>query len=290
MAVMPSSADQLIELLELEQIDVDLFRGRQPQTDRQRVFGGQVAAQALLAAIRSIDPAYVVHSLHSYFLRPGDHSVPIVYDVERLREGRSFATRRVVARQHGRPIYFQTANFQREEHGLEHADPMPDVAPPERAVDLIDVIRSRSATEADAFAREWAALEMRYLGVSGLGLPVDPDHPAEARLWARINGELGDDPTQHVAAFTYASDLTLLGAALVPHGLNLGSPRLQPASLDHTIWFHRPFRADEWWLYDQWSPTAVGGRGLALARVFSQDGRLVATVAQEGLIRVRPEA
>ncbi|GAA2118270.1 acyl-CoA thioesterase II [Nocardioides bigeumensis] len=287
---MPSSADQLIELLDLEQIDVDLFRGRQPQTDRQRVFGGQVAAQALLAAIRSIDPAYIVHSLHSYFLRPGDHSVPIVYDVERLRDGRSFATRRIVARQHGRPIYFQTANFQTEEDGLEHADAMPRVAPPEQAIDLIDVIRQRSETEADAFAREWAALEMRYLGVSGLGLPVDPERPAEARLWARVNGPLGDDPTQHVAAFTYASDLTLLGAALVPHGMNLGSPHLQPASLDHTIWFHRPFRADEWWLYDQWSPTAVGGRGLALARVFSQDGRLVATVAQEGLIRVLPES
>ncbi len=287
---MPASADELIELLDLELIDVDLYRGRQPQTDRQRVFGGQVAAQALLAGIRSVDPAYVVHSLHSYFLRAGDHSVPIVYDVERLRDGRSFATRRVVARQHGRPIYFQTANFQRAEDGLEHADQMPDVLPPEKSFDLIDVIRQRSDSEADAFAREWAALEMRYVGVSGLGLPVDPAQPAQARLWARVNGRLSDDASEHVAAFTYASDLTLLGAALVPHGINLGSPNLQPASLDHSIWFHRPFRADEWWLYDQWSPTAVGGRGLALARVFAQDGRLVATVAQEGLIRVRPDA
>ena len=285
---MPASAGELIELLDLEQIDVDLYRGRQPQTDRQRVFGGQVAAQALLAGIRSVDPAYVVHSLHSYFLRAGDHSVPIVYDVERLRDGRSFPTRRVVARQHGRPIYFQTASFQRDETGLEHADTMPQVRSPEQSIDLIEVIRQRSEDEAAAFAREWAALEMRYVGVSGLGLPKDEQRPAQARLWARVNGELTEDPAQHVAAFTYASDLTLLGATLVPHGVNLGSPRLQPASLDHTIWFHRPFRADEWWLYDQWSPAAVGGRGLALGRVFSSDGVLVATVAQEGLIRVRP--
>ena len=190
---MPASADELVELLDLELIDVDLYRGRQPQTDRQRVFGGQVAAQALLAGIRSVDPAYVVHSLHSYFLRAGDHSVPIVYDVERLRDGRSFATRRVVARQHGRPIYFQTANFQRAEDGLEHADEMPDALPPEKSFDLIDVIRQRSDREADAFAREWAALEMRYVGVSGLGLPLDPARPAQARLWARVNGQLSDD-------------------------------------------------------------------------------------------------
>ena len=286
---MPASADELIELLDLELIDVDLYRGRQPQTDRQRVFGGQVAAQALLAGIRSVDPAYVVHSLHSYFLRAGDHSVPIVYDVERLRDGRSFATRRVVARQHGRPIYFQTANFQRPEDGLEHADEMPLALAPDQSFDLIDVIRQRSDSEADAFAREWAALEMRYVGVSGLGLPVDPGRPAQARLWARVNGRLSDDPTEHVAAFTYASDLTLLGAALVPHGIHIASPRLQPASLDHTIWFHRPFRADEWWLYDQFSPFAGGARGLALARVFSQSGELVATVAQEGLIRLRDD-
>ncbi len=287
---MSASAAELRALLDLEEIDTDLFRGQQPETDRQRVFGGQVAAQALLAAARSLDPSYACHSLHSYFLRAGDTAVPIVYDVERLRDGRSFATRRVVARQHGRPIYYQTANFQRAEDGLEHQDVMPEVIPPEQSFDLVDLIRSRSERGAAAFAKEWSALELRYVGTSAIGLEPDPRHPAQSRVWVRIRGTLSDDPLEHLAAFTYASDLTLLGAALVPHGLDFTSPGLQVASLDHTVWFHRPFRADEWWLYDQWSPSATGGRGLSLARVFTQDGTLVASVAQEGLIRVRDDS
>ncbi len=216
--------------------------------------------------------------------------MPIVYDVERLRDGRSFATRRVVARQHGRPIYYQTANFQRAEDGLEHQDLMPEVIPPEESFDLVDLIRSRSERGAAAFAKEWSALELRYVGTSAIGLEPDPRHPAQSRVWVRVRDTMSDDPLEHLAAFTYASDLTLLGAALVPHGLDFTSPGLQAASLDHTVWFHRPFRADDWWLYDQWSPTATGGRGLSLARVFTQDGTLVATVAQEGLIRVRDDA
>ena len=287
---MSASAAELRALLDLEEIDTDLFRGQQPETDRQRVFGGQVAAQALLAAARSLDPAYACHSLHSYFLRAGDTAVPIVYDVERLRDGRSFATRRVVARQHGRPIYYQTANFQRAEDGLEHQDLMPEVIPPEESFDLVDLIRSRSERGAAAFAKEWSALELRYVGTSAIGLEPDPRYPAQSRVWVRIRGTLSDDPLEHLAAFTYASDLTLLGAALVPHGLDFTSPGLQVASLDHTVWFHRPFRADEWWLYDQWSPSATGGRGLSLARVFTQDGTLVASVAQEGLIRIRDDS
>ena len=287
---MSASAAELRALLDLEELDTDLFRGQQPETDRQRVFGGQVAAQALLAAARSLDPSYACHSLHSYFLRAGDTAVPIVYDVERLRDGRSFATRRVVARQHGRPIYYQTANFQRAEDGLEHQDVMPEVIPPEQSFDLVDLIRSRSERGAATFAKEWSALELRYVGTSAIGLEPDPRHPAQSRVWVRIRGTLSDDPLEHLAAFTYASDLTLLGAALVPHGLDFTSPGLQVASLDHTVWFHRPFRADEWWLYDQWSPSATGGRGLSLARVFTQDGTLVASVAQEGLIRVRDDS
>jgi acyl-CoA thioesterase-2 len=283
----PASAKELVELLSLEVIDTNLFRGRQPDTDRQRVFGGQVAAQALIAGVKTVDPAFHVHSLHSYFLRPGDTAVPIVYDVEQLRDGRSFATRRVVARQHGRPIFFLTANFQREERGFEHQDAMPDVAPPEEGLDFAELARSRGGPENESFAREWAALDVRYLGNSRRGLPEDPDHPARARLWIRVNGQLSDDPLEHLATFTYASDMTLLGATLVPHGVNISTTGLQPASLDHAVWFHRPFRADEWWLYDQYSPSASGARGLALARVFTQDGRLVATVAQEGLIRMR---
>jgi acyl-CoA thioesterase-2 len=280
------SVSELLDLLELEVLDTNLFRGRQPHTDRQRVFGGQVAAQALIAGIRTVDPAYTVHSLHSYFLRPGDPTHPLIYDVDPLRDGRSFATRRVVARQHGRPIYYQTANFQKPEEGFEHQDAMPDVPPPEEAVAIGDLVRRRNPEEAEAFAREWGDLELRYVGTSRIGLPPDPERPARVRVWIRITGDLGDDPARLDAAFTYASDLTLLGAALVPHGVTITSPRVRPASLDHTIWFHRPFRPDRWWLYDQVSPTAVGGRGLSLARVFTQDGTLVATVAQEGLIRV----
>ncbi len=283
----PASAAELLALLDVEPLDLDLFRGQQPQTDRQRVFGGQVAAQALIAATRTLDPAYVVHSLHSYFLLPGDTAVPIIYDVERLRDGRSFATRRVVARQHGRPIYYQTVNFQRPEDGFEHQDRMPDVRAPEDAISFLDLMRSRGGGDADALAKEWSALDVRYLGNSRHGLAEDPDRPARAQLWLRVNGDLGEDEQQHVAAFTYASDMTLLGATLVAHDVTLGTPGMQAASLDHTIWFHRPFRADEWLLYDQWSPSASGARGLALGRVFTQDGRLVATVAQEGLIRRR---
>ena len=284
---MPASADDLVALLDLEDLDLNLFRGRQPDTALQRVFGGQVAAQALLAAARTVDPEFAAHSLHSYFLLPGDTAVPIIYDVERIRDGRSFATRRVVARQHGRPIYYLTANFQRHEDGFEHQDAMPDVIPPEEGIDLGALFRSRGGGNTEEWEREWAALDVRYVGNSQQGLPEDPTRPARARLWIRVNGELSDDPLQHLAAFTYASDMTLLGSTLVPHGVHISSPGMQVASLDHTIWFHRPFRADEWWLYDQESPSASGGRGLALARVFTQDGVLAATVAQEGLIRHR---
>jgi acyl-CoA thioesterase II len=280
-----TAARELVELLDLETLDTNLFRGRQPDTDRQRVFGGQVAAQALVAGIRTVDPAYVPHSLHSYFLRPGDTSVPIVYDVEALRDGRSFATRRVVARQHGRPIYFQTANFQRVEEGLEHQDVMPAVIPPEEGLDIVDLMRRAGNDEADALAKEWASLEARYVGNSQQGLDEDPTRPSRARMWIRVQEELGDDQQLHLAAFTYASDMSLLGATLAAHDRR--PPEVMMASLDHAIWFHRPFRADEWWLYDQHSPSAQGARGLAFAEVYTRDGTLVASVAQEGLIRLR---
>ncbi|MEP7736745.1 acyl-CoA thioesterase II [Nocardioides sp. 31GB23] len=280
-----SALEELMGLFDLETIDADLYRGRPVRTTRTRVFGGQVAAQALCAGIRTVDPAYTVHSMHSYFLLPGDPQVPIVYDVERIRDGRSFLTRRVAARQHGRPIYYLTANFQVPEDGLEHQDTMPEVVAPEDAIDMVEMMRRGGTPEADALAKEWAALGARWVGSSGRGLPEDPAHPSRSRLWLRVEGDLGDDPTAHLAAFTYASDISLLGATLAAHPI--GPEQIQMASLDHTIWFHQPFRADEWWLYDQVSPAAHGGRGLAIGRVFTQDGSLVATVAQEGLIRPR---
>jgi acyl-CoA thioesterase-2 len=281
--VSDQDAAALVALLDLEELDVDLFRGKQPETVRQRVYGGQVAAQSLIAATRTVDPGYQVHSLHSYFLLPGDYKVPIIYDVERIRDGRSFLTRRVVARQHGRAIYYQTANFQRPEDGLEHQDRMPDVKPPEEGVDMFELMKERGSD--DGLSSEWAALAVRWIGNSSHGLPEDLDRPSKTLLWVRIAGQLGDDPIEHLATFTYASDVSLLGAALAAHGSD--PTKIQMASLDHTIWFHRPFRADEWWLYDQWSPSAGGARGLSLGRVFTRDGTLVATVAQEGLIRPR---
>ncbi|HWJ83671.1 MAG TPA: acyl-CoA thioesterase II [Nocardioides sp.] len=279
------SAANLVALLDLEQLDVDLFRGKQPETVRQRVYGGQVAAQSLIAASRTIPDDFHVHSLHSYFLLPGDYKVPIIYDVERIRDGRSFLTRRVVARQHGRAIYYQTLNYQRPEEGFEHQDRMPEVGSPDDGVSLFELMQERGSD--DGLSKEWEALDVRWLGNSAHGLPEDLDRPSKTMLWMRIDGRLSDDPLEHLATFTYASDVSLLGASLAAHKAD--PTKVQMASLDHTIWFHRPFRADEWWLYDQWSPSAGGGRGLSLGRVFTQDGTLVATVAQEGLIRPMAE-
>jgi acyl-CoA thioesterase II len=282
---MPRDVDELLTLLDLETIDDNLFRGAQQESVLPRVFGGQVAAQALVAASRTTDPAYVVHSLHSYFLQPGDTGAPIVYDVEALRDGRSFSTRRVMARQHGRPIFVMTTDFQRSEEGFDHQDAFPDDVPaPE---DAIDLAAQRSAGDFS----EWDAIAMRYVGTSADLLPQDPQRPGRQRFWLKIDGELPDDPLVHAAAFTYASDMTIVGAALAPHGHRMGSPEVMVASLDHAVWFHEPFRADRWWLYDQHAPRASGGRGLISSRVFTEDGRLVASTAQEALMRrMRPPA
>lgn len=280
------AAEALVGLLDLEYLDVDLFRGRQPDSVRQRVYGGQVAAQALVAATRTVPDDFQVHSLHSYFLLPGDYTVPIIYDVQRIRDGKSFVTRRVSARQHGRIIYNQTVSYQVVEDGWDHQDVMPEVGGPDQGISMVDLMKERDAEEGAALGKEWEALDVRYLGNTRYGLEnADPDHPAQARAWIRIDGRLSDDVLEHLALFTYASDVSLLGAALAAHPAD--PTNTQMASLDHTIWFHRPFRADQWWLYDQWSPSASGARGLSIGRVFTEDGTLVATVAQEGLIRKR---
>lgn len=271
---MPESLDDLVELLDLEMIDVDLFRGRQPETSAQRVFGGQVLGQALAAASRTVDPERQVHSLHGYFLRPGDTAVPIVYRPEPTRDGRTFSSRRVVASQNGKPIFYMSASYQRPERGLDHADPMPDeLVPPDKAPTLASVFEAASGRKAEDWNKEWAALDVRLAGVTG------------RRYWIRAAGKLPDDPALHACVLAYASDLTLLGASLLPHGIIIGDRRIQPASIDHALWFHREFRADEWLLYDQASPSASGARGFATGRLFTEDGRLIASVAQEGLIR-----
>jgi acyl-CoA thioesterase II len=282
----PQSIDQLVALLDLETIEVDLFRGRQPDTRLQRVFGGQVAAQALVAGSRTVDERLTVHSLHAYFIHPGDTGVPIVYDVERVRDGRAFSTRRIVARQHGRSIFYLSASFHIHEDGLEHQDTMPEVAEPDACPGMAELYAKIFGRQAADWEREWAAVDVRYAGDSRPGGELDdPRHPAQARIWLRAAGKLADQPVVHASVFTYASDLTLLGSTLVPHRRYIGGPGLQTASLDHAVWFHRPFRADDWLLYDQVSPSASGARGFAIGRVFTRDGRLVASVAQEGLIR-----
>ena len=285
---MPQSIDELVALLDLETLEDGLYRGRQPETSLQRVFGGQVAGQALAATIRTVEAGRIVHSLHAYFLRPGDPSVPILYDVERTRDGRSFSLRRVVARQHGRPIFSMSSSHQVPEEGLEHQDSMPEMTAPEDCPELGDVLATITKRPRDDWDREWAALDVRYAGDSREGGVLnDPEHPAVARVWLRAAGHLADDPALHAAVLAYASDLTLLSASVVPHGVYIGDPRLVPASLDHAMWFHRPFRVDEWLLYDQVSPSASGGRGFATGRLFTQQGRLIASVVQEGMVRLR---
>ena len=285
---MPQSLDDLVALLDLETIEDNLFRGTQPHTGLQRVFGGQVAGQALVAAVRTVATDRVVHSLHAYFLRPGDPSVPIVYDVEIVRDGRSFSTRRVVARQHGRAIFYLTASFHTPESGFDHQDVMPDAPAPENCPTLGEFFERISGVSRDAWEREWAALEVRYIGDSRDGGTLEaPDHPALARLWLRAAGRLPDDPTMHACVLTYASDLTLLGATLVPHGTHIGAPGLQTASLDHTIWFHRPFDAASWHLEHFVCQAMVHSRGVAVGSIFDAHGAHVATVSQEVLFRSR---
>lgn len=274
--------DDLIELLDLEAIEVNIFRGVSPDENRQRVFGGQVAAQALMAAARTVDVGSV-HSLHSYFLRPGDPYVPILYEVDRIRDGRSFTTRRVVAIQHGRAIFNMAASFHVDEPGLDHQVPMPEVPPPESLPDL----RTRMAPWAEQMG-SWferpRPIDTRYVDFvpPGSHEPLPPI----SRAWMRADGELPDDPLLHTCVLTYLSDMTLLDTTLLPHGRGGWGDEIMMASLDHVMWFHRPFRADEWLLYVQDTPSTSNALGLARGTIFTHDGALAVSVVQEGLIRV----
>jgi acyl-CoA thioesterase-2 len=276
------AVDQLIALLDLEDIEVNIFRGRSPDEDRQRVFGGQVAGQALVAATRTVSGDFAVHSLHSYFLRPGDPHSPILYEVERTRDGHSFTTRRVLAIQHGEAIFGLSASFHRPEDGFDHQVPMPlDRPDPETLPDF----HARLAPWKDQLG-EWYTrprpIDTRYCD----WYPPDDrsSKPPFQDVWFRANGTLPDDPVLHAVVATYASDMTVLDTSVQPHG-GSGLGHIFMASLDHAMWFHRPFRADEWLLYSQDSPSASGGRGLGRGLMFTHDGRLVVSVVQEGLIR-----
>ncbi len=277
------AVDALVKLLDLEPIEVNLFRGVSPDEERQRVFGGQVAGQALVAAARTVEPGRGVHSLHAYFLRPGDPTVPILYEVDRIRDGRSFTTRRVVAIQHGKAIFNLQASFQVPEEGLEHEEPFPEAAAPE---DLPD-FKARMAPYADRMGAWYfrpRPIDTRHVDWN----PPDRQEPLPPyqKVWLRADGQLPDDPVLHACVLTYASDMTLLDTALLPHGGSWDDDGLFMASLDHAMWFHRRFRADEWLLYSQDTPSASAGRGLGRGSIFTRDGHLAVTVVQEGLIRV----
>src|SRR5712691_1606471 len=284
---MSKALDRLLDLLDLEQIEVNIFRGRSPDEQVQRVFGGQVAGQALVAAGRTVPADRPVHSLHAYFIRPGDPAVPIVHLVDRVRDGRSFTTRRVSAVQHGKTIFTLSASFHQPEPGPVHADPMPDVPPPE-AVERTSDRLARLLGDVPPQVLQ-SPIDLRSIGPMSAEAARDPALRTTRNLiWLRVDGDLPDDPLLHVCLMTYASDMSLLDSVLLGHGLTWLDGRTSGASLDHAMWFHRPFRADQWLLYAQESPAAFGARGLARGEVFTADGRLVVSVMQEGLIRTPP--
>jgi acyl-CoA thioesterase-2 len=286
---MSKALDAVVELLDLEQIEVNIFRGRSPAGERrQRVFGGQVAGQALVAAGRTVPPDRGVHSLHAYFIRPGDPAVPLVYLVEPVRDGRSFTTRRVTVVQHGKTIFTLSASFQQPEPGgFDHFMPMPQVPGPEELEPTRVRLRRLLGSTAEDFGRD-SPIEMRHVGPLSIEVERDPSLAADSNiLWLRADGELPDDPLLHVCLMTYASDMTLLDTVLHAERVSWSDRTIVGASLDHAMWFHRPFRADEWLLYAQDSPSATGGRGLARGEVYTTAGQLVVSVVQEGLLRRR---
>ena len=278
----------LLATLDLEQLEDNLFRGARGSQGWQRVFGGQVLGQALMAALRTVGPARSVHSLHGYFLLAGDPSRPIIYDVERIRDGGSFTTRRVKAIQHGAAIFSMSASFHKTEEGLEHQSPMPDVPPPEALPNPKEIIGRLIDAMPEAMRRYWERdrpIDIRVVDISRY-LPREKKPPAQ-QIWIRAAGTLPDDPAVHQAVLAYASDFTLLDTALIAHGKLLFDADIQLASLDHALWYHRPFRADEWLLYVQNSPSARGARGFCFGSIYTRSGTLVASVAQEGLMRLR---
>jgi acyl-CoA thioesterase II len=281
-----SGLDNLIDFLDLEPLEVNLFRGTSPQNERTRIFGGQVLAQALMAAGRTVDAERAVHSMHAYFLRPGDPRAPVIFDVDRIRDGRSFTTRRVVAIQHGEAILNAAASFQVAETGPEHSDHIPTAPDPET------LEPSRSSPWAAGGNREgmspWAGeqpIDIRFSNGDRWSAGDGP-RPPDEQMWLRASGRLPDDPLLHATVAAYASDIALLGTTVMPH-TGRGSGDFMMASIDHVMWFHRPFRADEWLLFDLHSPVAGRARGFAHGSVFLSDGSLGMSIAQEGLLRPR---
>lgn len=285
---MTAAMDELLSILDLERLEHNLYRGRSPQVEWQRVFGGQTIAQALVAAQRTVEPDRFVHSLHGYFMRPGDIRVPIVYEVDRIRDGGSFTTRRVLAIQHGQAIFSLEASFQVDEKGLEHQFALPDDVPPPEGLQTQRELLERAERVPEAVRRFWARerpLELR---------PVNLQHyesrdklPPRQNVWIRLAGPVPDDRALQSVLLAYLSDMTLLDTSTFAHGRGLFDPDIQAASLDHSMWFHRPHSLDGWLLYAQDSPSSSGSRGFSRGTLYARDGTLIASMAQEGLIRLK---
>lgn len=280
---------RLVDLFELEQIERNIFRGIGHDIGFRNLFGGHVLGQALLAASRTVEEDRRPHSLHAYFLRPGDAQTPIVYQVDRTRDGRGFTSRHVLAIQHGQPILELLCSFHVEEAGLDHQDPMPaDVPPPEQLQSLPELAQEMadqlSERQRELFARP-RPIEVRLVEPQAKFQPQP--RPALKHVWFRATEPMPDDPRLHDAALVYASDFELLGTCMLPHGVSFVQDKVRAASLDHAVWLHRPFRADEWLLYCTDSPSAFGSRGLSRGKIYTREGALVASVVQEGLVRVR---
>ncbi|TPK82241.1 acyl-CoA thioesterase II [Mesorhizobium sp. B2-4-17] len=285
---MTAAMDELLGILDLERLEHNLYRGRSPQVEWQRVFGGQTIAQALVAAQRTVEPDRFVHSLHGYFMRPGDIRVPIIYEVDRIRDGGSFTTRRVLAIQHGQAIFSLEASFQVDEKGLEHQFALPDDVPPPEGLKTQRQLLETADRVPEAVRRFWARerpLELR---------PVNLEHyesrdklPPRQNVWIRLAGPVPDDRALQSVLLAYLSDMTLLDTSTFAHGRGLFDPDIQAASLDHSMWFHRPHSLDGWLLYAQDSPSSSGSRGFSRGMLYARDGTLIASMAQEGLIRLK---
>ncbi len=285
---MNNAVSNLLRILDLEELERNLFRGRSPQSGWQRVFGGQVIGQALVAAQRTVDVGRRVHSLHGYFMRPGDPKIPIIYEVDRIRDGRSFTTRRVVAIQHGKAIFSMSASFQSLEEGLEHFVKMPDAPDPDTLMSekkLAEQFIDNAPENIRNYWKRERPIELRPINLKHYFSKekLDP----RQNIWMRSTDQLPDDPAIQEAVLAYASDMTLLDTALYPHGKAIFDTDIQVASLDHSMWFHRPFDFGDWHLYAQDSPNSSGARGFTRGGIYSRTGQLVASVAQEGLIRKR---
>jgi len=283
-----SPMENLLATLDLEKLEENLFRGTSPQVGWQRVFGGQVIAQALMAAQRTVDADRFIHSLHAYFMRPGDPLVPIIYQVDRIRDGASFATRRIVAIQHGHAIFAMSASFQIEEGGFDHQSPIPNVPHPESLMSEAQLQEAFLANAPPAIRKYWEnkrPIEIRPVSLTHY-ISREKLEPKQD-IWVRAVGAVPDDRHYQAAVLAYLSDMTLLDTSLYAHGTTIFDPTIQVASLDHAMWFHRPCKLEDWLLYTQDSPSASGARGLTRGNLFTRDGVLIASMAQEGLIRKR---